>query len=96
MRDFPDFNWSEFKHKAENILTSALLAISSEQPERLVDASDDVKNQVSNIIADNQTAQIKEVYIISKSTRRKFQITAKIRGIVLLSFKAPWNIIITK
>lgn len=62
MRDFPDFNWSEFKHKAENILTSALLAISSEQPERLVDASDDVKNQVSNIIADNQTAQIKEVY----------------------------------
>lgn len=62
MRDFPDFNWSEFKHKAENILTSALLAISSEQPERLVDVSDDVKNQVSNIIADNQTAQIKEVY----------------------------------
>ena len=25
MRDFPDFNWSEFKHRAENMLTSALL-----------------------------------------------------------------------
>lgn len=62
MRDFPDFNWSEFKHKAENMLTSALLAISSEQPEKLVDASEDVKNQVLNIIEDNQAAQIREVY----------------------------------
>ena len=62
MRDFPDFNWSEFKHKAENMLTSALLAISSEQPEKLVDASEDVKNQVLNIIADNQAAQVREVY----------------------------------
>lgn len=62
MRDFPDFNWSEFKHKAENMLTSALLAISSEQPEKLVDASEDVKNQVLNIIADNQAIQVREVY----------------------------------
>lgn len=62
MKDFPDFNWSEFKHKAENMLTSALLAISSEQPEKLVDASEDVKNQVLNIIADNQAAQVREVY----------------------------------
>lgn len=62
MRDFPDFNWSEFKHKAENMLTSALLAISSEQPEKLVDASEDVKNQVLNIIADNQATQVREVY----------------------------------
>ena len=62
MRDFPDFNWSEFKHKAENMLTSALLAISSEQPEKLVDASENVKNQVLNIIADNQAAQVREVY----------------------------------
>ena len=61
MRDFPDFNWSEFKHRAENMLTSALLAISSERPERLVDASEEVKNQVLNIIADNQ-AQVREVY----------------------------------
>ena len=62
MRDFPDFNWSEFKHRAENMLTSALLAISSERPERLVDASEEVKNQVLNIIADNQAAQVREVY----------------------------------
>ena len=62
MRDFPDFNWSEFKHRAENMLTSALLAISSERPERLVDASEEVKNQVLNIIADNQAAQVRVVY----------------------------------
>ena len=62
MRDFPDFSWSEFKHRAENMLTSALLAISSERPERLVDASEEVKNQVLNIIADNQATQVREVY----------------------------------
>ena len=29
MKDFPEFSWDEFKHKAENMLTSAFLAISS-------------------------------------------------------------------
>ena len=28
MRDFPDFSWAQFKAKAENLLTSALYAIS--------------------------------------------------------------------
>ena len=62
MRDYPEFSWEEFKHKAENMLTSALLAISANNPERLVDASDDIKKQVTNIIEDNRANNVGETY----------------------------------
>jgi len=62
MRDFPEFSWEEFKHKAENMLTSALLAISANNPERLVDASDDIKKQVTNIVEDNRANNVGETY----------------------------------
>lgn len=62
MRDFPEFVWDEFKHKAENMLTSALLAISTDDINRLTEASDDVKKQVENIIEDNRVKGISETY----------------------------------
>lgn len=62
MRDFPEFSWEEFKYKAENMLTSALLSISSNDAGRLVDASDDIKKQVANIIEENKLNGIKENY----------------------------------
>ena len=62
MRDFPEFVWDEFKHKAENMLTSALLAISTDDINRLIEASDDVKKQVENIIEDNRVKGISETY----------------------------------
>ena len=62
MRDFPEFSWEEFKHKAENMLTSALLAISANNSGRLADASEDIQKQVENIIADNRANGIGETY----------------------------------
>lgn len=62
MRDFPEFVWEEFKHKAENMLTSALLAIAAENEDRLQESSEDVHMQVRNRIADNQAAGVREVY----------------------------------
>lgn len=62
-RDFPDFHWDEFRHKAENMLTSALTAISSANLARLTpDASEDVHNQIEAKINDNQEAGIREYY----------------------------------
>ena len=61
-RDFPDFSWEEFKHRAENMLVSALLAVSGENLERLSEASPEVRQQVENQIRDNQAAGIKETY----------------------------------
>ena len=60
VRDFPEFVWEEFKHKAENMLTSALIAISTENEDRLEEASEDVHLQVRNSIAANQAAGVRE------------------------------------
>lgn len=62
MRDFPEFSWEEFKHKSENMLVSALLAISAENPARLVESSEDIKKQVVNMIEDNRARGISETY----------------------------------
>lgn len=62
MRDFPEFSWDEFKHKSENMLKSALLAISANDPNRLVEASDDIRKQVTNIIEDNCANNVGETY----------------------------------
>lgn len=61
-RDFPDFSWEEFKHRAENMLVSALLAISEENTERLGEISSEIRQQVENRIRDNQAAGIRETY----------------------------------
>ena len=62
MRDFPEFSWEEFKHKSENMLTSALLAISEGNPNCLVEATEDIRNQVINIIEDNRANGIGVTY----------------------------------
>lgn len=62
MRDFPEFSWEEFKHKSENMLVSALLAVSAENPSRFVEGHKDIKKQVENIIADNRARGITEKY----------------------------------
>lgn len=62
MRDFPDFSWDEFKHRAENMLTSALLAITSGDVTTIKNASDAVKDQIRNRIEDNEASGIREEY----------------------------------
>lgn len=61
-RDFPDFNWLEFKNKAENMICSAFLAIEKEDVSCLTDASEELHKQVGNQIQQNQTAGVKEHY----------------------------------
>lgn len=60
--DFPAFNWYEFRQKAENMLKSALRAISSGDISLLTDASADLRNQVGLEIAANRDHGIREVY----------------------------------
>lgn len=61
-KDFPEFNWHEFKQKAENMLKSALLAITKENTALITDASDDLQTQIALIISDNRDQHIKETY----------------------------------
>lgn len=62
VRDFPDFVWQEFRRRAENMLTLALLAISAENAGRLENASEEMRRQVENRILDNQAQHIRELY----------------------------------
>lgn len=61
-RDFPDFSWTQFKGKAENMLISALQAIAAGDISLLTGASSELQDQVSGMIADNKTAGVKEFY----------------------------------
>ncbi len=63
MRDFPDFSWEQFRAKAENLLTSALYAISEGNLDRLAaDTSESVKNEIRTRIEENRSSQTKERY----------------------------------
>jgi hypothetical protein len=61
-KDFPEFNYQEFKAKVENMLKSAFVAITNENPDLLVEASDDLKDSVRLIIESNKEQGKKEVY----------------------------------
>ena len=61
-RDFPDFNVSQFKNKAENMLLSALQAIHAEDSSLLKEATEELTRQVENQIERNRAEGVKEVF----------------------------------
>ena len=52
-KDFPEFNYEEFKTKAENMLISSLMAISSSDMSYLDEASEDLRESVRLRIENN-------------------------------------------
>lgn len=61
-KDFPEFNWMQFKNKAEEALKLSLLAISMHSMEQMADMSDALKEQVQGRILENKASGIREVY----------------------------------
>jgi len=62
MRDFPEFNWVQFKNKAEDALKLSLMAISAHSIGRAESLSEALKEEVAARIEQNQTAGVNEVY----------------------------------
>ena len=60
--DFPDFNLNQFKNKAENMLLSALQAVSAEDSSLLKEATEELTRQVENQIERNHAEGVKEVF----------------------------------
>ena len=50
-RDFPEFSYDEMKEKAQNVLTSYLLAINDFNPGRLTEGNSELKNKLEHAIA---------------------------------------------
>lgn len=61
-KDFPEFNWMEFRGRAENMLLSAFLALERQDVGCLKDASDTLKRQVENLIETDRQEGITETY----------------------------------
>lgn len=61
-RDFPEFNYEEFKAKVENMLKSAFVAITSENADLLTDTSDDLHKSVELTIQNNISNNRKETF----------------------------------
>lgn len=87
-KDFPDFNLEEFKTKAEKMLSSALLAIDAENPELLMEGTDEVKNQVRNRILSNQADDIREVYERIRVHRTEIARYERKQGKCIITFQS--------
>lgn len=61
-QDFPDFNYYEFKAKAENMIKSAFSAVSNDDINKLINASSDLKAQIGNVIDYNRSEGLNESY----------------------------------
>lgn len=61
-RDFPEFNWMEFRDKAEQMLRMAFAAISQGDESAIHGGSEDLRNQLISQIRDNKRQQIREQY----------------------------------
>lgn len=62
LQDFPEFNWQEFRRKAEQLLLLAFEAISAGEAARIRGGFAAFRQQVENQIAGNARAGIREVY----------------------------------
>jgi len=61
-QDFPEFNYFEFRTKAENMIKSAFLAIEEGNITKLINASDELTRQVGNRIEYNSINHIREYF----------------------------------
>ncbi|MBR1390159.1 MAG: zinc-ribbon domain-containing protein [Lachnospiraceae bacterium] len=61
-RDFPEFNWMQFRDMAEEKLRQAFMAITAENLDLLKDTSQNMREEVANIIQANRNEDVKEVY----------------------------------
>lgn len=61
-KDFPQFNYQEFKVKSENMLASALQSLSEQQVSLLVNASSDLEKKIELEIEEHKQANTHEYY----------------------------------
>ena len=62
MRDFPDMSYERFLDMANTALTSILVAVQTGKPDEIRDATDTVKQKVTNIVAANNSRGVTEHY----------------------------------
>lgn len=87
-KDFPDFNLVQFKNKAENMLISALQAISAGNISLLREASDEITEQVKNQIQANESEGVRETYRQIHIHRTEITNYVKREGKCIITFQS--------
>ena len=87
-RDFPEFSYSEFKVKAENMMKSAFNAISTEDITRLINASGDLTAQINNRIESNRLNHLDENYSDIKIHRTEIKNYSKTSGNCVITLQS--------
>lgn len=87
-RDFPDFHVEEFRRLAENLLVTALGAVTAQNAGRLGTEQEELRRQVENQIADNRAAGIREVYTQIRIHRTEIADYRKKDGTCTITFQS--------
>lgn len=87
-RDFPEFNWMQFRNKAENMLRSAFAAISAGNPALLKESTPELAAQVENQIVANEQTGITEVYRDVKIHRTEITRYEKKQGKCIITLQS--------
>ena len=87
-KDFPEFSYGEFKTKSENMMKSAFNAISTEDISKLINASNDLTQQITNIINSNKTNHFKESYKDIKIHRTEIKNYVKSSGNCIITLQS--------
>ena len=95
-KDFPEFQYDEMKVRAENALTSYLLAISSMNPSLLKEGGQELKDHLTMKLAMLREREVKETYRDIKIHRTEILNYRKRNGRCIVTFQSSLQSFYTK
>lgn len=95
-KDFPEFQYDEMKVRAENALTSYLLAISSMNPSLLSEGGQELKDHLEMKLSMLREAEVRENYREIKIHRTEISNYRKRNGRCIITFQSALQSFYTK
>ncbi len=87
-RDFPEFSLEQFSNKIENLLVTALAAVTEENAGMLKDVSEELRCQVENQIAGNRREKVRETYAQVRVHQTEVANYRKENGTCVITFQS--------
>lgn len=87
-KDFPEFQYDEMKVRAQNVLTSYLMAITERTPGRLTEGSDELKDKLTMYISQRKNREEKERFDDIKLHRTEIADYRKHNGRCIITFQS--------
>lgn len=87
-KDFPEFQYDEMKVRAQNVLTSYLLAITERNPGRLTEGSRELKDKLEICISQQKNREEKERFEDVKLHRTEISDYRKLNGRCIITFQS--------